>query len=199
MRRSAFHFELFFPSPFGASGVHQASVVRRMSVNRHVAGSKSGPGNHFRLGLSGTSGGALSEADDSLLPPLRPLPLGQGAAEPVLEMRLTKARVIAGDEGAFAKCRAEVARLRISDNLAPIVVRFQAESDERVEPELFRSPDFNRAVYRRADRDHTDRFGDVVSRDWLNECRWHPDGVAVGGAVGDAGDEFKELRRATIE
>jgi hypothetical protein len=46
MRRSAFHFELFFPSPFGASGAHQASVVRRMSVNRHVAGSKSGPGSH---------------------------------------------------------------------------------------------------------------------------------------------------------
>src|SRR5216684_6337127 len=132
----------------------------------------------------------------SITPPLRALPLGQGAPEPVLETRLTKARVIAGDEGAFAKCRAEVARLRISDNLAPIVVCLQAESDERVEPELFRSPDFNRAVYRRTERDPADRFGDVVSRDRLNECDWHPDRVAVGGAVGDAGDEFKELRRA---
>jgi len=53
MRRSAFHFELFFPSPFGASDAHQASVVRRMSVNRHVAGSKSGPGSQFRAKLAG--------------------------------------------------------------------------------------------------------------------------------------------------
>ena len=45
------------------------------------------------------------------------------------------------------------------------------------------------------DGDPADRRGDVVGRHRLEEHRWHADGAAVGGVVGDALDELEELRR----
>ena len=90
---------------------------------------------------------------------------------------------------------AEVARVRVGDDLARIVARRQPPPDELVEAELLRAGDLDDAVDRRADRDPADRRGDVVGRHRLEQHRRQPHRVAVGGGVGDALEELEELRR----
>src|SRR5258708_3145194 len=119
-----------------------------------------------------------------------------GMFDPVRETHLAESRAIAGKECALAKLHAVVARVRVSDNFALIVACAQALSDEFVKTELFGSSYFNRAVHRRAHRDLSDRTGDIVGRHRLDERRWQAYFVAVGGKIGDAFDEFEELRRA---
>ena len=119
-----------------------------------------------------------------------------GLFEPVRETRLVEPRVIARNECALANRHAVVARVRVGDNLARIVACAQTLSDEFVKPELFGPGYFHSAVHRRAYRDLSDRTGDIVGRHRLDEHRWQAYRVAVGGKIGDALDEFKELRRA---
>src|SRR5437764_8454216 len=57
--------------------------------------------------------------------------------EPVVETGVAEAGVILGDEGVFARRDAEVARVRIGDDLARIVALLQYPTDELVEAELF--------------------------------------------------------------
>src|SRR4051812_16914091 len=81
----------------------------------------------------------------------RSLARGRGLLRPFFEPRLGDPRVLSGEERALARVDAEVARLRVGDDLARIVGRFQHVADELVEAELFGSRDLDDAVQRRPD------------------------------------------------
>ena len=126
----------------------------------------------------------------------RTLDLTCGLTEPGFETRLAESRVVAGNECALAHLHAVVARVRVSDNLARILACGQTPPDEFIETKLFRPPYFNGAIHWWAHRDPAYRTGDIVGRHGLDEHRWQAHLVAVGGKIGDALDEFEELRRA---
>src|SRR5260370_20133 len=109
-----------------------------------------------------------------------------GMFEPVRETRLAEPRVIARNECALAKLHAVVARVRVSDNLARILVCGQALPDEFIETKLFRPPYFNGAVHRRARRDPAHRTGDIVSRHRLGTRRLQRPFVALGREIRNA-------------
>src|SRR5689334_18443291 len=119
-----------------------------------------------------------------------------GLFEPVREARLAEARVIARNECALANLDAVVARVRVSDNVARILPCGKSLPGEFIEMKLFRPSYFNSAVHRLAQRDFSDRAGDIIGRHRLNERVWQAYCVALGGKIGDALDEFEELRRA---
>jgi hypothetical protein len=73
--------------------------------------------------------------------------LSRGLAEPVFESGLGEDRVIAGNEGALLQFCAEVARVRIRDHFAWIVVFPEASPDQFVETERLWPRYFNDAVH----------------------------------------------------
>ena len=85
--------------------------------------------------------------------------------------------------------------MRVNDNLAGVVARAEALTDQFIETELLGTGHFNRAIQWRAHGDPADRLGDVISRHGLNEYRWQPNRRSVSGFIGDALDELEELRR----
>ena len=114
--------------------------------------------------------------------------------EPLAEPDVAESRLALGNQRAFTEFGPEVPRLRIGDNLAGIVVRGEALTDQFVETELLRTGDFNGAVDWGADGDRPDRLRDVISRHRLKEHRRHPDRRSDGGVVRNAFDELEELR-----
>ena len=116
-------------------------------------------------------------------------------AEPLLEADLAESRVAGRNQRALAEFGPEVPRVRVDDNLAGIVARAEALTDQFIETELLGTGHFNRAIQWRAHGDPADRLGDVISRHGLNEYRWQPNRRSVSGFIGDALDELEELRR----
>ena len=84
--------------------------------------------------------------------------------------------------------------MRIGDNLAGVVVRGEALTDQFVETELLRTGHFDDAVDWGTHGDRADRLRDVLSRHRLKEHRWHPDRRSDGGVIRNAFDELEELR-----
>jgi hypothetical protein len=92
---------------------------------------------------------------DRLLRPARSFEVlacrsGGGLRQPVLEAGLAEPRTAARNQRALAHLRAEVARVRISDDLARIFFRAEAASDQGVEAELLGAGHFDGAIQRRA-------------------------------------------------
>src|SRR6185295_13298416 len=121
--------------------------------------------------------------------------LEHGLAEPLLEADLAESRVVGRNQRALAELGPEVPGVRVDDNLAGVVARAQALTDQLIETELLGTGHLNRAIQRRAHGDPADRRGDVISRHGLNEHRWHPHRRSIRGFIGDALDELEELRR----
>jgi hypothetical protein len=82
--------------------------------------------------------------------------------KPGFETRLTESRVIFRNQCPLTHFDTEVARLRVSDNLARIFVCRQAHSDEFIQTKLFRPAYFNGAIHWRACRDPAYRTGDML-------------------------------------
>src|SRR5213593_4419323 len=81
--------------------------------------------------------------------------------EPLFEARLAKSRAIAGNQRALAEFGSEVPRVRVGDNLARVVARAEALSNQLIEAELLRTGHFDGAIQWRAHGDPPDRLGDV--------------------------------------
>jgi hypothetical protein len=62
-----------------------------------------------------------------------------GLAEPFLESDLAEPRLAGGNQRALAELGAEVPRVRVDDNLAGVVVRCEALTDQLIETELLRT------------------------------------------------------------
>src|SRR5580704_6800215 len=120
----------------------------------------------------------------------------RGRIEPGYETRLAELRVIARKECPLANVHAVIARLRVCNNLARILVRGQVLPAEFIEAKLFRASYFNDAIHWRARRDPAHRTGHIVSRHRLDERSWQAYFVALRGEICNALDEFEELRRA---
>jgi hypothetical protein len=114
-------------------------------------------------------------------------PLERRLAEPLLEADLAELRVVARNQRALAEFGPEVPRVRVDDNLAGVVARGKALTDQLIETELLGTGHFNRAIQRRG-------LGDVISGHGLNEYRWQANRRPLSGVIGDARDELEELR-----
>src|SRR5438270_11532599 len=67
-------------------------------------------------------------------------------AEPLGEPDVAESRLAPGNQRPFTEFGPEVPRVRIGDNLAGVVVRGEALTDQFVETELLRTGDFDDAV-----------------------------------------------------
>src|SRR5258705_4598237 len=124
--------------------------------------------------------------------PLRP---EDGLIQALLEADLAESCIVGRNQRAFAEFCPEVPRVRVNDNLAGVVARTEAPTDQFIEPELLGTGHFNGAIQWRAHGDPADGLGDVISRHRLNEYRRQPNRRSVSGFIGDARDELEELRR----
>src|SRR5262245_34561522 len=115
-------------------------------------------------------------------------------AEPLLEAHFSESRVPGRNQRALAKFNPEIPRARVNDNLAGIVARGEALTDQLVETELLRARHFNSAIHRRAHGDPADCLDDVISRHGLNEYGRQPNHRSVSSVIGNALDELEELR-----
>ena len=115
-------------------------------------------------------------------------------AEPLAETDVAESRLAPRNQRPFTEFGPEVPRVRIGDNLAGVVVRGEALTDQFVETELLRTGHFDDAVDWGTHGDRADRLRDVLSRHRLKEHRWHPDRRSDGGVIGNAFDELEELR-----
>src|SRR4029434_3110158 len=78
--------------------------------------------------------------------PRRPLALEDGLIQPLLEADLAESRVAGGNQRALAEFGPEVPRVRVNDNLARVVARAEALTDQFIEAELLGTGHFNRAI-----------------------------------------------------
>src|SRR5438045_8524970 len=85
-------------------------------------------------------------------------------------------------------------RARIGDNLAGVVVRGEALTDQFVETELLRTGHFDDAVDWGTHGDRADRLRDVLSRHRLKEHRWYPDRRSDGGVIRNAVHVLEDMR-----
>src|SRR5262245_866028 len=114
--------------------------------------------------------------------------------EPLVEPDVAESRLAPRNQRALTEFGPKVPRVRIGDNLAGIVVRGEAPTDQFVETELLGTGHFYRPVHWGAHGDPADRLRDVLSSHRLKEHRWHPDRCSDGGFIGNAFDELEELR-----
>src|SRR5262245_5707362 len=106
-------------------------------------------------------------------------------AEPVLETYLTELRTIIGNESPLGQFRAEVARTRIHDDFARIVLSAEPLTYELVESEALGPGDFTDVIHWRANRDPADAARDIVGRHRLNEHGCETDLIAIGRGRGN--------------
>src|SRR5262245_19981789 len=118
-----------------------------------------------------------------------------GLTQPLLEADLSESRVAGGNERTLAKLSPEVPRVRIDDHLARVVACAESLTDQFIETELLGAGHFNGAIHWRGDGYPGDCLGDIVGGHRLNEHRWQANRCSYGGFIGDAPDEFEELRR----
>src|SRR5580704_14408690 len=116
--------------------------------------------------------------------------------KPLVESCLSQPGVLFGNECAFGHLYAVVSRLWVSDNFSRILECSQASPDKFIEAELFRPSYFYGAIHRGPRRDAAYLTGDIVSGHRLDKCSWQVHLVALGGEIGDALNEFIELRSA---
>src|SRR3954447_9807493 len=121
--------------------------------------------------------------------------LDRRVIQPLLKVDRAEARVIGRNERALVEFGAEVPRAGIDDNLARVVARAEALTDEVGEAKLFGTRHLDRAVHWRAHGDPPDRARDLISRHRLNKRGWQPNRRAISRFVGDALHELEELRR----
>ena len=114
--------------------------------------------------------------------------------EPLVEPDVAQSRFAPRNQRTLTELRPEVPRVRISDNLAWVVVGGEALTDQFVETELLRTSHFNGAVHWGAYGDSADRLGDVLSRHRLKEHRRQADRRSDGGFIGNAFDELEKQR-----
>src|SRR6266850_3626843 len=115
-------------------------------------------------------------------------------AEPLVEPDVAESHLAPRNQGIFIEFRPEVPRVRIGDDLAGVLVRGKALTDQFVETELLRTGHFNGAVHWSAHDDPGDLFRDVISRHRLKEHGGQADRRSDGGFIGNALDELEELR-----
>src|SRR5690242_5912748 len=84
--------------------------------------------------------------------------------EPVFERCFTESRVIVWNQRSLAHLDTEVARVRVSNCFARILLRCQEPSDEFIHMKLFRPSYFNGAIHRRTRCDPAYLTGDIVGR-----------------------------------
>jgi hypothetical protein len=89
--------------------------------------------------------------------------------------------------------------MRVGGNVARIIPSARPRPDEFMETKRFWPTYFDGAVQWRAYRDQRYRTGDIACRHRLDERRRQAHFVAICGKVGDALNEFEELRCANIE
>src|SRR6185295_9617292 len=104
---------------------------------------------------------------------------GEALLVPVAEAGVGQARAGGGEERTLARVDAEVARLRIGDDLARVAGRRQHAADELVEPERLGPGDLHDSVDRLTDRHAADAGRDVVGGHRLDERRREADEVAL--------------------
>ena len=115
--------------------------------------------------------------------------------QPLMQADLAESRVVGRNQRTLAEFGPEVSRVWVGDNVARVVARAEALTDQLIETELLGTGHFDGPIHRRAHGDLTDRLGDIISRHGLNERRWQPNARSVGGFIGDASDELEELGR----
>src|SRR5947207_1391419 len=86
-------------------------------------------------------------------------------AEPLAEPDVAESRLAPRNQRPFTEFGPEVPRVRIGDNLAGVVVRGEALTDQFVETELLRTRHFDDTVDSATHGDRTDRTHDVVNHD----------------------------------
>src|SRR6266851_2048518 len=118
-----------------------------------------------------------------------------GLSEPGFEPRFSESCVIARNQCFLAEFRPRVKRIGVSDDFAGIFERGQALSDQFIDAKLFRTSNFDDAVYRRAYRDSSNGACDIVGGHRLEEHMWQMHFALDHGNVGEALEKFKELRR----
>src|SRR6266516_5094521 len=121
------------------------------------------------------------------------LPLRYGTAEPVLETRRAKARLIAGGEALIVYRCAEVACVDVCGHLPWVSVCAQISPDEFVHMYRFRARQLDGAIQRLRDCDFSQGVSDVIGHDGLHQRRWQPNRLPVGGRLGDGAHELEEL------
>ena len=120
-------------------------------------------------------------------------------AEPFLEADLAESRVVGRHQRTLAEFGSEIPRVRVNNNLAGVVTRAEALTDQLIETERLGTGHFNRAIQWRAHGDPADRLRNVISRHRLNEYRWQPNRRSVSGVIGDSLDELEKLSRVNDE
>ena len=122
--------------------------------------------------------------------------LWSGAAKPVREMAGTEQRVLARDQAALLKRRAEVAGLLVRHDRAGIVMRREVLADDLVKRDSVRAGHFNGSIQRLRHGDLGHVSGEIVREDGLKQRRRQANGLPAGRLISDAPNELKELRRA---
>src|SRR5262245_3779786 len=120
---------------------------------------------------------------------------GSGFAEPIAEPRRTDVRFGSRDERLVVQLRAEVASMRIRDDLTGILAGNEDLPGQLIQWDGLRPCHFNRVVERLPKRDVGKRLHNLVRHDRLHERRRYVIDVAVERAFRDPFDEFEELRR----
>src|SRR5439155_26022964 len=115
-------------------------------------------------------------------------------AEPLAEPDVAESRLAPRNQRPFTEFGPEVPRVRIGDNLAGVVVRGEALTDQFVETELLRTGQFYDAVEWGTHGDRADCLRDVLSCHRLKEHGWHPARRSDGGVIRHAFDELEVLR-----
>jgi hypothetical protein len=105
---------------------------------------------------------------------------GRVVDEPFREAGGEHRRVRAGHQGVVVEYDAEVARLRIRDDAAGVVLRAESGADEVVERIPVGAGDLQDAADGLSDRGASDSGCDVIGRHRLRERRRDPHGVTVG-------------------
>ena len=122
--------------------------------------------------------------------------LWSGAAKPVCEMDRTEQRILAGDQAPLLKCRAEVAGLLVRHDRAGIVMRHEVLAHDLVKRDSVWACDLNGSIQWFRDGNFGQVSGEIVREDGLKQYRRQANALSAGRLIGDAPNEFKELRRA---
>src|SRR5688572_26481277 len=109
--------------------------------------------------------------------------LKRGAPEPVFETGFTESWVIARNQRVLIQLGSKIPRVRVRDNLARIVAYAQGKTDTFVETKLFGPRYFNGAIQWRPHRHLTNRTGNIIRRDRLEEHMRKMNRIAAGGGV----------------
>src|SRR5579884_363355 len=118
-----------------------------------------------------------------------------GLSQPGFETGRAESCVIARQQCSLADFRARVTCVRISDDFAGILERYQAPPHQFIHAKLFRPGNLDDAVYRLTYCNSGDAPCDIVGGHRLKKHGRQMNLVAHHGNVGKAFEELEELRR----